>query len=170
MIAICSCYGLQAVHSSYSPVSCESFACWTLVQVHHYLQEGKHKLTFTVTYTVTIMSQTCRQLLSIYWPTSSVCKKSHLSKWNYRMNLLKRFMIFHIVWCILCFICVQAFWRENGFSGEIVGNGGAPVIPGCDTGPIQLIYDSVTGYGNPALVGFYANAWQWRQVDVSMHA
>lgn len=60
-----------------------------------------------------------------------------------------------------------AFWREKGYSGEIIGNGGKPVREGCDSGPIQMVFDSMTGSNNPALVGFYANSWQWRHVEAN---
>ncbi|XP_072028108.1 probable flavin-containing monoamine oxidase A isoform X2 [Amphiura filiformis] len=55
----------------------------------------------------------------------------------------------------------KAFWREKGYSGELVSTGGQPVLPGCTSGPLQLIYDASTPNGNPALVGFYANGREW---------
>ncbi|XP_033116806.1 probable flavin-containing monoamine oxidase A [Anneissia japonica] len=62
----------------------------------------------------------------------------------------------------------KAFWREAGLSGEIISFGGAPVIDGCDTGPIQVVLDAVTDNGTPALVGFFANSRQWRKIELSV--
>uniref|UniRef100_T1IXY1 Amine oxidase n=1 Tax=Strigamia maritima TaxID=126957 RepID=T1IXY1_STRMM len=54
------------------------------------------------------------------------------------------------------FICTYetTFWRAKNLSGEIVTNGGAPIVAGCDTGPLGIVYDGTTHNGNPALVGF----------------
>ncbi|XP_022093603.1 probable flavin-containing monoamine oxidase A [Acanthaster planci] len=59
----------------------------------------------------------------------------------------------------------QAFWREDGFSGEIVSNGGKPTIEGLSSGPLQLTYDCTTSSGNPAIVGFYANSREWSHIE-----
>ncbi|GFR64874.1 amine oxidase [Elysia marginata] len=47
-----------------------------------------------------------------------------------------------------------AFWRDAGLSGEVVSNGGGPVLTLCPTGPICLTYDATTEKGSPALVAF----------------
>ncbi|XP_057367268.1 probable flavin-containing monoamine oxidase A isoform X1 [Daphnia carinata] len=49
----------------------------------------------------------------------------------------------------------KTYWRENGFSGEIVSNGGGPLLK-CSTGPISVVYDATTDKNVPALVGFVA--------------
>jgi len=41
-------------------------------------------------------------------------------------------------------------------SGEIVSNGGFPLVNGCDTGPLGVVYDGTTHLDSPALVGFIA--------------
>ncbi|ESP04049.1 hypothetical protein LOTGIDRAFT_109903 [Lottia gigantea] len=48
----------------------------------------------------------------------------------------------------------EAFWREQGYSGEVVSNGGSSIISDCETGPICLVFDATTHNNNPALVVF----------------
>ena len=48
----------------------------------------------------------------------------------------------------------QAFWRDAGLSGEIVSNGGDPVLTYCPRGPVSLSYDASTENDSPALVAF----------------
>lgn len=50
----------------------------------------------------------------------------------------------------------RPFWREKGYSGEIVTGGGIPLVADCDTGPLGVVYDNTTHKGSPALVGFIA--------------
>lgn len=63
---------------------------------------------------------------------------------------------------------IQAYWREAGYSGEVVSNGGGP-LNGCRTGPISVVYDATTNNGVPALVGFYAGkpGVEWHNKSVS---
>lgn len=63
----------------------------------------------------------------------------------------------------------QAFWREKGFSGEVLSYGGGKVERGCDAGPISATYDATTYRGHPAIVGFMASksGVQWNSKDVS---
>lgn len=49
----------------------------------------------------------------------------------------------------------KAYWREQGYSGEVVSNGGGPMM-GCSSGPISILYDATTDNQVPALVGFIA--------------
>ncbi|KAK7019792.1 hypothetical protein SK128_021483 [Halocaridina rubra] len=48
----------------------------------------------------------------------------------------------------------KAFWREKGYSGEVVSNGGKTKIPGVSCGPLSICFDAVNSNGVPALVGF----------------
>lgn len=64
-------------------------------------------------------------------------------------------------------IYFQAFWRVDGFSGEIVSHGGKPRLEGLSSGPLQITFDSTSSKGSPALVGFYANGREWSNVEVS---
>lgn len=50
---------------------------------------------------------------------------------------------------------LKTYWRKDGFSGEIVSNGGGPLLK-CSTGPISVVYDATTDKNVPALVGFIA--------------
>lgn len=67
-------------------------------------------------------------------------------------NLMKIFVLYE-----------EAFWLEDGFSGEVVSTGGPTDAPGCEAGPLTILYDATTSGGTPALVGFSAgrNADQW---------
>lgn len=50
----------------------------------------------------------------------------------------------------------KAFWREKGWSGEIVSNGGKTDMPGVSCGPLSACFDATTNNGVPAIVGFIA--------------
>lgn len=60
-------------------------------------------------------------------------------------------------------VCIssQAFWREKGFSGEIVA-GSSTECPFCVT------FDATSPFGNAALVGFIAGqqASHWEPKEV----
>ncbi|XP_071949079.1 probable flavin-containing monoamine oxidase A [Antedon mediterranea] len=83
-----------------------------------------------------------------------------------RHYLAQRMPIGHLMKFIVTL--KKAFWRDAGLSGEVVSLGGPPVVDGCDTGPIQLVYDAVTSNGSPALVGFFSNSRQWRKIEPSV--
>ncbi|KAH3872451.1 probable flavin-containing monoamine oxidase A [Dreissena polymorpha] len=60
----------------------------------------------------------------------------------------------------------QAFWRDQGYSGEIVTNGGpCHMKVACSCGPLSFSYDDTSASGDPALVAFMAGsqAIDWRQ-------
>lgn len=48
----------------------------------------------------------------------------------------------------------KAFWRENGFSGEVVSSGGVTTEVGVSCGPLSICFDAVSSNGVPAIVGF----------------
>ncbi|XP_076441563.1 putative flavin-containing monoamine oxidase A [Babylonia areolata] len=50
----------------------------------------------------------------------------------------------------------EAFWRTDGFSGEVVSNGGMTTIPNCSSGPVNIVADACLHNGSPALVSFIA--------------
>ncbi|XP_076038910.1 putative flavin-containing monoamine oxidase A isoform X3 [Oratosquilla oratoria] len=50
----------------------------------------------------------------------------------------------------------KAFWKDKGYSGEIVSNGGTSSLNGCTTGPISVTFDATSFKGTPAIVGFIA--------------
>ncbi|XP_074649312.1 putative flavin-containing monoamine oxidase A [Tubulanus polymorphus] len=58
----------------------------------------------------------------------------------------------------------KAFWRDAGYSGEIVTNGGKSVVNGCDAGPLCIVYDNTSAIGSPSIVAFIGGdqALHWR--------
>ena len=56
-----------------------------------------------------------------------------------------------------------SFWLEEGFSGEVVSNGGPSLVESCEKGPVVIFFDATTRFGTPALVGFIGGkaADQW---------
>ncbi|RUS75174.1 hypothetical protein EGW08_017055 [Elysia chlorotica] len=69
-----------------------------------------------------------------------------------RENLMKFMPMGSLTKIILTY--ETAFWREAGLSGEIVSNGGGPVLTSCPKGPVCLSYDATSENGSPALVAF----------------
>ena len=67
-------------------------------------------------------------------------------------------------------LLVQAFWREKGFSGEVVSLGGKSPVPECEHGPVSITFDGVTSNGTPSLIGFIGGreAVQWNERTVCM--
>ena len=65
---------------------------------------------------------------------------------------------------------LQAFWKKDGFSGEVVSSGGPPKVPGTTTGPICIGYDATSFEGNPALVAFIGGEQQvgYSKLSVSL--
>ena len=55
---------------------------------------------------------------------------------------------------------LQAFWREDGYCGAVVTNGGQSIHSDCDHGPLSIVYDATSSGGNPALVAFIAGEQQ----------
>ena len=67
-------------------------------------------------------------------------------------NLTKTYVLFK-----------TSFWLEEGFSGEVVSNGGPSLVESCEKGPVVIFFDATTRIGTPALVGFIGGkaADQW---------
>lgn len=65
---------------------------------------------------------------------------------------------------------LKPYWREENFSGEIVSNGGDPLL-GCSSGPLNVVYDATTHNNVPALVGFIAGSQgtEWNHKTVPLH-
>ena len=68
----------------------------------------------------------------------------------------------------LCKVVVryeEAFWLQDGFSGEVISTGGPCTQFGCENGPVTIWYDATTHNQTPALVGLYGgrNVDQWNQ-------
>ncbi|CAL4096469.1 unnamed protein product, partial [Meganyctiphanes norvegica] len=63
----------------------------------------------------------------------------------------------------------KAFWREAGYSGEIVSSGGEQDSCGYGHGPINVCYDATTYTGVPAIVGFISGrqAIEWQNKSKS---
>lgn len=63
----------------------------------------------------------------------------------------------------------QAFWRDNGYSGEIVSNGGETDMREVSAGPLSACFDATTNNGIPAIVGFIAGrvGVEWHRKTVS---
>jgi len=65
---------------------------------------------------------------------------------------------------------LQAFWRAAGLSGEAVVNGGKSVSRDCDRGPLCVVFDATSSFGNAAIVAFIGGdlhlQYQTLMVDV----
>jgi len=65
---------------------------------------------------------------------------------------------------IIKFVLVyeKAYWRQEGYSGQVVSSGGVPV-GGCDGGPVTTVMDGTNDQGVPALIGTLGGnmAVQW---------
>ena len=63
---------------------------------------------------------------------------------------------------------MKAYWREAGYSGEVVSNGGRALLD-CKSGPISIVYDGTTHNQVAALVGFIAgnSVIEWDEKTVS---
>ncbi|KAK2714485.1 hypothetical protein QYM36_008892, partial [Artemia franciscana] len=64
----------------------------------------------------------------------------------------------------------KSYWTEEGYSGEIVSNGGLSNIDGISNGPLSVVYDATTNNGVPALVGFIAGRQgiEWAGVEAEV--
>uniref|UniRef100_H3B1N0 Amine oxidase n=1 Tax=Latimeria chalumnae TaxID=7897 RepID=H3B1N0_LATCH len=73
-----------------------------------------------------------------------------------RESLTQNMPVGHYIKFIITY--PTAFWREKGYSGEIVCNG-------CFDSPLSFTFDATSSTGNPALVGFIAagQALEWSQ-------
>ncbi|XP_076441552.1 putative flavin-containing monoamine oxidase A [Babylonia areolata] len=71
-----------------------------------------------------------------------------------KKQMCKRMAIGNYVKIILTY--QEAFWREEGYSGEVVTNGGMTAVPNCSAGPMSIVYDACLHNGSPALLGFVA--------------
>lgn len=99
------------------------------------------------------MSESFLKPLSFFWMNSHFEALSH--------------MFVHITYLIFCCeavnrLCLpQAFWKEKGFSGEIVAGSST----NC---PFSATFDATSSNGNAALVGFIAGeqATQWGSKEV----
>ena len=65
---------------------------------------------------------------------------------------------------------MQAFWRAQGYSGEVVTNGGLTANPNCSSGPVCIVYDACLHNGAAALLAFIAGdvKIEWSQQSVSL--
>ncbi|XP_070580699.1 probable flavin-containing monoamine oxidase A isoform X2 [Ptychodera flava] len=79
-----------------------------------------------------------------------------------KQSLIQRQPVGHLLKFLATYS--NTFWRENGQSGEVVCSYGDPVLIK-DSGPLCLVYDATSGYGNPALVGFLNKSRQWSKVS-----
>ena len=68
---------------------------------------------------------------------------------------------------------LQAFWREDGYCGAVVTNGGPPILSDCHRGPLCVVFDATSSSGNPALVAFIGGEQQLeyslKTVSVASH-
>lgn len=72
----------------------------------------------------------------------------------YKQLICENLPIGHLTKFIV--IYKKAFWKENGYSGEIVSNGGETEVAGVSRGPLSACFDATTNNGTPAIVGFIA--------------
>lgn len=80
-------------------------------------------------------------------------------------EIIKRMPPSNIIKFVVTF--PSSFWREKGFSGEVVTNGGLSTVPGCDMGPLGVVYDATSCSGEPALLGFVGGlqSVQWQKLE-----
>lgn len=90
----------------------------------------------------TIASQTVKIQFSPPMPTG----RQSLLKNFYIGNLMKFYVLYE-----------ESFWKEDGYSGEVVSSGGISMSRSCEYGPISIVYDATTKTGVPALVAFSGN-------------
>ncbi|CAD5122486.1 DgyrCDS10909 [Dimorphilus gyrociliatus] len=69
-----------------------------------------------------------------------------------RMHVLQKLPLGHLTKFIITY--KKPFWRDNGFSGEILTTGGQSIIPNCSRGPNCIVFDATTLENDAALVGF----------------
>ncbi|XP_060067179.1 probable flavin-containing monoamine oxidase A [Ylistrum balloti] len=79
-----------------------------------------------------------------------------------KQQIMKRMVMGDIIKVIITF--KEVFWRSAGQSGEVVTDGGPTRMPGCDRGPLCIVYDNTSYNGTPALLAFIGGkaAVQWR--------
>lgn len=84
-----------------------------------------------------------------------------------KQQIMKRMPMGDIIKVIVTYR--EAFWRSAGHSGEVVTDGGATRVSGCDRGPLCVVYDNTSSKGSPALVAFIGGkaAVQWRKHQAS---
>lgn len=63
----------------------------------------------------------------------------------------------------------KPFWRDNGFSGEIVTSGGESIIPNCTRGPNCIVFDGTNNENDAALVGFIGGCQHFEYSTKSYH-
>ena len=133
-------------------------------------------------------SQLTKNCLCVALAVSSKCNTELSKKYTYSQQNFYKFDYFwdilpRIVITILFDFCIflglhvnrgnlilQAFWRNLGYSGEIVTSGGISKIKKCASGPLSVVMDATTYYDSPALVGFICGrqATEYESVTVSV--
>ena len=61
---------------------------------------------------------------------------------------------------------MQAFWRSEGYSGELVTTAVTFTSPGCTLSPLSVVFDSTSSNGTPALVGFIGGEQLIQYADI----
>ncbi|XP_071107333.1 probable flavin-containing monoamine oxidase A [Haliotis cracherodii] len=89
-------------------------------------------------------------------PNLPICKRDYIS----RAPLSNRITV------LLTF--KESFWRDRGWSGEILSSGGQSTVSRCDSGPLCFACDATSADDNPAIVAFIGGhqAVQWGQLQL----
>ncbi|XP_046560280.1 probable flavin-containing monoamine oxidase A [Haliotis rubra] len=88
-------------------------------------------------------------------PILPICKRDYIS----RAPLSNR------ITAIVTFR--ESFWRDRGWSGEILSSGGQSTVSRCDSGPLCFACDATSADDNPAIIAFIGGhqAVQWGQLQ-----
>ncbi|XP_067672306.1 probable flavin-containing monoamine oxidase A [Haliotis asinina] len=88
-------------------------------------------------------------------PTLPICKRDYIG----RAPLSNR------ITAVVTFR--ESFWRDRGWSGEILSSGGPSTVSRCDSGPLCFACDATTAGDNPAIIAFIGGhqAVQWGQLQ-----
>ncbi|XP_071508683.1 probable flavin-containing monoamine oxidase A [Diadema antillarum] len=103
--------------------------------------------TFSCKYVISAMPTNCA--VSVQYSPVPIRRQTMAS--YMRMGNLFKFIITY----------KTAFWREKGFSGEIMNFCKEKVERGSYAGPVMYVADCTTSNESPGLVGFYNNAAHW---------
>jgi len=93
----------------------------------------------------------CRKVILAIPPSQIIPIQFEPMLPGYKREMLKHMPIGSYLKFI--FIFDKAFWRDDGFSGEVVSDGSFTPL-GQSIGPMTYLIDGTTSHGTPALLGF----------------
>ncbi|XP_063961702.1 probable flavin-containing monoamine oxidase A [Lytechinus pictus] len=107
--------------------------------------------SFSCKYIVNAIPMNCSETIQ-YIPKPPL-KRQMLMSYTRSGNLLKFIATYK-----------TAFWRDKGYSGEIINSSNNSLSPN-DVGPLIYVCDATSWKGSPALVGFINNPIYWSNVE-----